>query len=108
MEDKTLTIITEDGSELLCDILFTYYSKEFNKNYVVFTSREDGVTSAARFIQKGDGSGTLEQIDTEDEWDMLEDVLNDYNNEQEKNNGNCDSNCASCNLACSEREESEE
>ena len=35
-ENRTLTIVKEDGSEVLCEILFTTYDENFKKNYVVF------------------------------------------------------------------------
>ena len=38
-KDRTITLIQEDGQEIVCDILFTYYAEEFNKNYVVFQVR---------------------------------------------------------------------
>ena len=34
--DKTMTVFDEDGKEVECEILFTYHSDEFNKDYVLF------------------------------------------------------------------------
>ena len=36
MEKQYITLIGEDGSEKKAEVLFTYYSEEFKKNYVVF------------------------------------------------------------------------
>lgn len=103
MEDRTITIVV-DGKEILCDILFTYHSVDFDKDYVVFTSREDNVTSAARYIQNDDSTGSLEEIKTEEEWEMLEDVLNDYNNQDETSCSNCQGGCEGC-TSCNNEEE---
>ncbi|MBS1477410.1 MAG: hypothetical protein HP024_05690, partial [Acholeplasmatales bacterium] len=47
MEDRTLTITTDSGEEILCEILFTTHSKEFNKDYVVFVEKGTNTASAA-------------------------------------------------------------
>ena len=47
MEDRTLTITTDSGEEILCEILFTTHSEEFNKDYVVFVEKGTNTASAA-------------------------------------------------------------
>ena len=47
MEDRTLTITTDSGEEILCEILFTTHSEEFNKDYVVFVEKGTNTVSAA-------------------------------------------------------------
>ncbi len=96
MVDRTLTIQTDDGKEIICDILFTYFSEEFNKSYVVFSPRGLDEVSAAIYVEHGDGSGELTKIESEEEWDMLEDLLDDYYN----NNG-AQGGCAGCAGSCS-------
>lgn len=95
MEDRTLTITTEDGKEITCEILFTYHSDEFNKSYVIFQPKGIDEVSAASYIENGDGSGQLEKIENEEEWDMLEELLNDYYNNQDAQGG-CSGNCEGC------------
>ncbi len=75
MDDKTLIITTDDGKELIVNIVFTYHSDEYNKDYVVFEDK-DGVTSAAIYHDLGEGRGELSEIETDEEWNMLEDLLN--------------------------------
>ena len=36
MNKNTFTLIDNEGKEVLAEILFTYYSEEFKKHYVVF------------------------------------------------------------------------
>lgn len=78
MEKQYITLINEDGSQTRAEVLFTYYSEEFNKNYVVFLPEdsEDGV-AAASFIENGN-EGSLEQITTDAEWELIEDLLEQY------------------------------
>ena len=103
MEDRTLTITTDKGEEILCEILFTTHSKEFNKDYVVFVEKGTENASAAIYIPVKDGEGHLEQIKSEEEWKMLEELLDEYVQKQE--NADCENGCASCNKDCSSRDE---
>ena len=98
MQDRTLTLIQEDGKEIVCDILFTYHHEEFNKDYVVFQVRGHGEVSAAIYHPTDGGNGSLERIETDEEWEMLEDLLDDYSNSQECG-GSCGS-CGSCYGSC--------
>ena len=92
MEKQYFTLINEDGSETKAEVLFTYYSEEFNKNYVVFVP-EDSPTdvAAASFVENG-SQGTLEQIETEEEWELIANLLEQYVAQFE---GQC--NCEECN-----------
>ena len=40
MVDRTITLVRDDGTEIVADIFFTYHSDEFNKDYVVFQVRD--------------------------------------------------------------------
>ena len=84
MEDSTLILTMKDGKKVTCEILFTYHSEEFGNDYVVFRPEGDSRPSAAKYIEEGDGNGTLSEITTDAEWDMLDEILNDYYQEQEK------------------------
>lgn len=85
MEDKNFTIIDENGNEFLCEILFTFHSDEFNKDYVVYSipgeSDEDEIeVSAACYVDSDEEGkeGELLTIESEEEWAMLQDVLSDF------------------------------
>ena len=107
MEDRTITLIDDNGKEVKAQILFTYHHDELNKNYVVFMV--NGQASAAQYFDEGNGEGRLGDIQTEEEWEMLNDILEDFMNNQKEgacggcsgcecNDGSegCGSNC-SCN-----------
>lgn len=95
MVDRTITLIREDGKEIIADILFTYHSDDFSKDYVVFQVRETGDISAASYTQENGGTGNLDRVETEEEWEMLEELLNDYANENNVTPG-CGGGCAGC------------
>lgn len=95
MDDKTLIITTEDGKEIKCTILFTYHSDEFNKDYVVFVD-DKNVASAAIYNAKGDGKGELLEIKTDAEWNMLEKLLNEYNDDDKEIEGCNPDQCEGC------------
>ena len=78
MQDRTITLIQEDGQEIVCDILFTYFAEEFNKNYVVFQVRKTGEVSAATYDPEDGKEGRLGKIETDEEWAMLDDVLEEF------------------------------
>lgn len=73
MNENQLTIITDDGKEELATILFTH--EENGKNYVVFEFEETGDISAAIFEEDENGEGKLLDIETDEEWDMLDKLL---------------------------------
>ena len=86
MEKQYITLINEDGSEtkaeVLCEILFTFNSEEFNKNYVLFypvgSEDEDGSIEvmAASYTESEDGTcGELQDVTTDEEWELIEEML---------------------------------
>ncbi len=86
--DNRLTYIDEEGNEVLCEILFTFESEEFKKNYVLFYpigSEEDDEIEvmAASYIPNGDGVGELQNIETEEEWMLIEDVLAQFEEDED-------------------------
>lgn len=93
MEDRTLVLTMEDGKEVTCDILFTYHSDEFNKDYVVFQPRGENQLSAACYIEENGGNGRLEAVNSEEEWQMLEALVDDYYGQQ---SGGCGGECSGC------------
>lgn len=103
MEDRTLTITTDSGEEILCEILFTTHSNEFNKDYVVFVEKGTENASAAIYFPSEAGEGKLEQIQSEEEWKMLEELLDEYATRQE--NAECSGSCESCDENCDSQSE---
>jgi uncharacterized protein YrzB (UPF0473 family) len=90
-DEKHITVVDEDGNEQLCEVLFTFDSDEFGKSYVLYyplgaeeDDQEDIEIHASAFIPKEDGEdGELMPIETDEEWDMIEEVLNTFLEEEE-------------------------
>ena len=84
MEDNKLTFIDEKGNEVLCEILFTFHSDEFGKDYVLFypvgEEDEEGNINimAASNVEADGGEGELSEITTEEEWKLIEETLEAY------------------------------
>lgn len=105
MKDNKLTFVDENGNEVLCEILFTFHSDEFNKDYVLFYPEgevdEEGRINvmAASYKENEDGEGELFEITEDAEWKLIEEVLADFENED------CDCDCDECEEECDCKEE---
>lgn len=96
MEKKENQIIftDESGKEIVCEVLFTYESPEFKKNYVFFadssTEDENGKVEVgvASYVETDGQIGELFQVETDEEWDMLAEVFETFASENE-----CDCDC---------------
>ena len=88
-ERELITLVDEQGNETLFEILVTIDGREeFAKNYVLLVpvnSKEDEngevEIQAYSFIENEDGTeGELQPIpeDSENEWNMIEEVFNSF------------------------------
>ena len=83
-EEQFITLVDENGNEQLHEVLFTFDSEEFEKSYVFFypvgsfdDDEEDVDIHVYAYVPTEDGGyGPLMQIETDEEWDMVEEVLN--------------------------------
>ncbi len=80
LENGSFTLL-ENGKEIEYTTLLTFYNEDFNKHYVVYTDNttsEDGNlnTFASTYNPMGDDF-ELYPIETEEEWDNIEQVLNE-------------------------------
>jgi len=83
MNEKQFTIIDENGNEFLCDILFTFHSDDYDKDYVVYTipgkEDEDEIEVSAAWYKEEDGQeGELFPIEADEEWQLVEQVLQEF------------------------------
>ena len=96
-----LTIIDNEGNERLCQILFTLESEEFGKKYVIFYPIEqlDGEDDeqvqlmAASFTEGEDGNGELHEIETDEEWALIEDAVAEFEESMEAQEHHCGCGC---------------
>lgn len=88
-DHEHITILDEEGNEELFEILLTFESEDFERSYVLVypagSSEEDEIEIQAFSYQENEGGleGTLSPIDSEEEWDMIEEVLNTFVEEDE-------------------------
>ncbi|MDQ0214621.1 uncharacterized protein YrzB (UPF0473 family) [Oikeobacillus pervagus] len=89
--EKNITVIDEDGNEQLCEILFTFDSEEFKKSYVLYYAvgaeedeNDEIEIHASAFIPGEEGQeGELQPIETDEEWDVIEETLNTFLDKEE-------------------------
>ena len=90
--ETNITIVDENGNETLCEVLFTFESEEFGKSYVLYypigaeeDDNEDVEIHASAFIpSEDDEGGELAQIETDAEWEMIEEMLRAFEEEQDE------------------------
>ena len=79
MKENTFKMMTEDGQEITCNVLFTFDSDETGKSYIAYTDNtyeEDGSIKAyAAVYHPEDLNKGFEPIETEKEWKVVETIL---------------------------------
>lgn len=81
LETNSLFVKDEDGSEKEMEILFTFEDEERKKNYVVFC--DPNADNEEVFASVYDDEGNLLPIESEAEWNMVEEVLGAFQEEEE-------------------------
>lgn len=94
MQNEFMTITDNNGKELKCKIIFTHYNEEFKHNYVVFQIEETDEITAMIFEETDNKNGKLLPIENDAEWDLLQDVLEDFLAHQEEHDHDC--HCSEC------------
>ncbi len=113
MDDSTIVLTSDQGEQIECQILMTYHSDEFNRNYVFVVIAKTQEVSAYAYTEMTDSQGKLEEITDEKEWQELENVFNDYMEKMYAQDdvrqchggcqgcsGNCDSDDCDCDGDC--------
>ncbi len=98
MKENTFKMMTEDGKEITCNVLFTFDSDETKKSYIAYTDNtyeEDGSIKAYAAVYHPDDLNVgFEPIETEKEWKVVETILNTIQEEvrNKVNQANSDNN----------------
>lgn len=78
-KESKFTYIDENGNKIECDILFTFDLKKTGKNYIIFTDNttfDDGsIKTYARTYDPNSDVCDLGNIETDEEWKMIEAIL---------------------------------
>lgn len=87
-ERMTFNITNDEGQEVECEVLFTFESDETGKNYMVYTDNtvdEEGNTKVyASIYNPEEEDQTLQPIETDKEWTIIETILNELQEEAKK------------------------
>ncbi len=80
--DAHFVVITPTGESIDCEILFTFQSDDFGKDYIVYTDNsldENGEQRIYAAIYDPEGNDlALQEIKTRAEWEMIDRLLEDY------------------------------
>lgn len=85
-QDRQITLIDDQGNEELYEILFTFHSDDYDKSYVLLYPTavgDDEDIEVQAFSYDADDAGDvtssdLHEIESDDEWDMVQGVLNTF------------------------------
>ncbi len=84
MIDEYFNAIDSQGKEILCQKLLTFTNN--NKNYIIYTDFEfddnDEMNILASIYHMENKTLVLEPITSEEEWDLIDQKWEEYNNEQ--------------------------
>ena len=74
-------LVGDFGEKILCEVLFTFESKDWDAHYIVYSQVDQPERiSASRYIPSQVENGTLSAllpIETDEEWDFVERVINE-------------------------------
>ena len=80
MVNNSFTMLNEAGEEVKYDVLFTFDNEETNKSYIAYTDNtydDDGNISVyASTYDPNSSEVILGKIETENEWKVVETILN--------------------------------
>ncbi|MFC6294690.1 DUF1292 domain-containing protein [Lactiplantibacillus daoliensis] len=82
-DEEKITLVDDDGNETLFNILFTFDSKDFGHSYILLypadaAEDEEVDIQAYIFNPEDEDNGDLKPIESNEEWDMVEEILNTF------------------------------
>jgi uncharacterized protein YrzB (UPF0473 family) len=98
-QDNYVTITDEQGNEVLYEVMMTFHSDEYNKDYILFTEpgvEENDPDEEAEILafsfdpekEPENEEGELIPIEDDKEWDMIAEVLNTFVADDDSNDDN--------------------
>lgn len=76
LDSNSLYVTDEFGNEKRMIILFTFDSADYGAQYVVFQDPESDEENV--FASRYDEEGNLFPIESDEEWEMVEEVINTF------------------------------
>ncbi len=96
MKENTFKMVTEDGQEITCNVLFTFDSEETNKSYIAYTDNtyeaDGSIKAYAAVYHPEDLNKGFEPIETEKEWKVVETILETIQEEVRNKMANANNN----------------
>jgi uncharacterized protein YrzB (UPF0473 family) len=90
-EVMTFKVISDEGKEIECEVLFTFESDETKKNYIVYTDNsfdeEGNVRVFASIYNPNEPETKLLPIESDKEWKIIETILEELQNEANASEG---------------------
>lgn len=88
-DEELLTLYDNEGNEVLYRKLLQFYHPGFEKEYLILAeesnfSDEDGDIELIPMISTDDEDGQLLPVESDEEWDMIEEVVNTQMDEPEE------------------------
>ena len=80
MDANEILVTDDQGNEKKFTVLFTFNSEETGKKYVLYYDENEDEPDI--FASIFDDEGHLFEIDSPDEWDMIEEVFSSFMAEQ--------------------------
>ncbi len=82
--DDIMKITLNDGKEEEYKVIFTFFSNEYNKNYIVYTDETKNINDELNVYCSIYENNKLIDIEDDKEYDMVSEVIDSY---MEKSNG---------------------
>ncbi|MDY4788694.1 MAG: DUF1292 domain-containing protein [Bacilli bacterium] len=73
MLDKQITIIDDNGNEVVMEILLTFHLDQFNKDYVAYFNPL--LEEMEVYVDSYDDNNNLYAVESDEEWDMIDEVI---------------------------------
>lgn len=89
-EEELLTLYDDEGNEVLYRKLLEFYHPEFQKEYIILAEEsnfadDEGDIELIPMINSADSEGGhLLPVETDEEWDMIEEIVNTQMDEPEE------------------------
>jgi len=81
MDNNKIQFILEGGKVIDGKIILTH--EHNGKKYLIFEDLETGNVTAATYIEEKNGEGRVFEIETDEEWAMIDEVLDAYYDEND-------------------------
>ena len=73
----TMKLLLEDGSRIECDVIEIFSADESENEYIALLPQGSEEVLLYRYVEAQDGSFSLENIESEDEFDAVEEAFFD-------------------------------